>query len=162
LLPRLDLSFRTNPLQGDDCRLRDGCCLLKRQTGRFPCQETSASTDILGETAPIPRRFAKDLIAYLKWLVVAASHFNPPRDVRPEYVVTWLSQPSQAGIQWFTGQSFPVRAIDGYRMNLDQDFIGRRNRLRDLFKSKIIRRSVLGVDNRFHCGIRHRFQAATG
>src|SRR5574341_596354 len=49
----LDLTFFTNPLQGDHSRLRNGCCFLECQVGWFQCPGFCTSTDILGKTTMI-------------------------------------------------------------------------------------------------------------
>src|SRR3990172_3062179 len=84
-LPRLDLSFIANPLQGDHCRLRDGRCFLECHTGWFQRQGSSTNTDILGKTTQTPQNVPEYFISWLKLPVVSASYFNSPGDVRSEY-----------------------------------------------------------------------------
>src|SRR5215210_5007836 len=90
LLPRLDLPFIANPLQGDHCRLRDGRYFLERHTGWFQRQGTFTSTHILGKTAQTRQDVSEDFIPWLKSPDVSASHLYSPGYVRSEYLVTWF------------------------------------------------------------------------
>src|SRR5258707_4384577 len=81
-LPRLNLSFVANPLQGDNCRLRDGRYFLECHTGWFQCQGIFRSADILGKTTHRPQDVSEDFIPWLKLSDVSASHFNSPAYVR--------------------------------------------------------------------------------
>ena len=150
LLSRLDLSFCLNALQGNHGSLRDGCGLLERQTCWFPCEELFGNTGIFGETTSIEWHLSKDFIPGLKSPDVFANPFHLPGDIGPEDLVPWLAKSSEAGIQRFASQSFPIRSIDGYRMYLYQNFVVGRNRHIDLFQSENIGRTVLELNNRFH------------
>src|SRR5579859_223512 len=87
LLPWLNLSFIAKTLQSGDCRYRYGRCFLERYIGRFQHQCIFTSTYVLGKTAPNGPEY---LITWLKLLDVSANCFNPPRNVRSEYLVFWF------------------------------------------------------------------------
>jgi len=82
LLPRLDLSFIANPLQGDHCRLRDGSYFLECHTRWFQRQGTFTSTHVLGKTTHTRQDVSEDFIPWLKSPDVSASHLNSPGYVR--------------------------------------------------------------------------------
>src|SRR5215204_1989136 len=88
-LPRLDLPFIANPLQGDHCRLRDGRCLLESHTGWFERQGTFTSTHMLGKATQAWQDVSEDFISWLKSPDVSASQFNSSGYVRSEYLITW-------------------------------------------------------------------------
>jgi hypothetical protein len=88
-LPRLDLSFIANPLQGDHCRLWDGRYYLECHTGWFERQGTFTSTHILGKTTQAWQDVSEDLIPWLKSPDVSAGHLNSPGYVRSESLLTW-------------------------------------------------------------------------
>lgn len=120
-------------------RLRDGGGFLKRHASRFQRHGSSMSADILRKTAVVAWNFAEYFISGLELLVVYAGHFNAPGDVRSEYLATWFEKPPDAGIQRFTRQPFPIRFVDGYGTNLDQNFIVLGRRLFHLCELKDIR-----------------------
>src|SRR5438552_13335325 len=51
LLPLLNVTFIAKALQGGESRLRDGCCFLKRESGRFEDHCSFRNRDIFGKTA---------------------------------------------------------------------------------------------------------------
>src|SRR5215211_308799 len=150
LLPRLDLSFIANPLQGDHCRLRDGRCFLECHTRWFRCQFVLRRTDILGKTTQTRQDVAEDFIPWLESTDVAASHYDSTGYVRSEYLLTWFQQPPYAGIQRFASESLPVRSIYGYRLNLDQHLIVLRSRFCYLLELKDLWWPVFCAYDRFH------------
>jgi hypothetical protein len=64
--------------------------------------------DILCKTAMVSRDFPKYFISRFKLCVVLAGGYHSPGDVRPEYPVTGFAKPSDASVQRFTSQPFPV------------------------------------------------------
>src|SRR6266566_3615616 len=153
LLPWLNLSFIAKALQGDECRLRYGCCFLKRYIGRFQDQCIFRNRDIFGKTAKtILGCVSEYLITWLKLFYISANCFNPSRNVRSEYRVFGFEKPKahEAHQERFSAQKMPVTRIYGSRMNLYQYFIVLRDQLFDLFKFQNIGWSVVCVDNRFH------------
>src|SRR5919112_1592305 len=149
-LSRLDLSFIANPLEGNNCRLRDGRCFFECHTRWFQCQSVFRRTDILGETTQTRQDVSEDFIPWLKSPDISTSHFDPTGYVRSEYVVTRSQKPPYAGIQRFTSQSLPIGSIYGYRLNLDKYFIIPRGRFCYLFELKNVWWSVSCVYDRFH------------
>src|SRR6266566_10023397 len=88
LLPILNVTFIAKALQGGESRLRDGCCFLKRESGRFEDQCVFRNRDIFGKTAKTTLDCVSEyLIAWLKLCDVSANYFNSSRNVRPEYRV---------------------------------------------------------------------------
>src|SRR6266516_5566170 len=93
LLPWLNVSFIAKALQGDECRLRYGCCFLKRYTGRFQDQCIFRNRDIFGQTAKtILGCVSEYLITCLKLFYVSADSFNSSSNVRSEYRVFWFEK----------------------------------------------------------------------
>src|SRR5437588_4898418 len=91
LLPLLNVSFIAKALQGGESRLRDGCCFLKRYIGWFQHQCFFRNRYILGKTAKTRLGCVSEyLITCLKLCDVSANCFNPPRNVRTEYLVFWF------------------------------------------------------------------------
>src|SRR6266487_6074562 len=91
LLPLLNLSFIAKALQGDECRLRYGCCFLKRYFGRFQDQCIFRNRYIFGKTAKtILGCVSEYLITCLKLFYVSADRINSSRNVRSEYLVFWF------------------------------------------------------------------------
>src|SRR6266480_1416979 len=132
LLPLLNVSFIAKALQGDECRLRYGCCFLKRYIGRFQDQCIFRNRDIFGKTAKtILGCVSEYLITWLKLFYISANCFNPSRNVRSEYRVFGFEKPKahEAHQERFSAQKMPVTHIYGSRMNLYQYFIVLRDQL---------------------------------
>src|SRR6266566_134723 len=141
LLPLLNVSFIAKALQGDDCRLRYGCCFLKRYIGRFQDQCIFMNRYIFGKTAKtILGCVSEYLITWLKLFYISANCFNPSRNVRSEYFVLWFEKPiaHEAHQERFRSQEMPVTRIDGCRINFYEDFIVLRDRLLNVFQFKDI------------------------
>src|SRR5690349_16697438 len=64
--------------------------------------------------------------------------------------MAWFAQPPDARIQRCSAQRLPVRAIDGDRMQLDQDLIVPRDWDGDLGELQHSRCPVAGTNNRLH------------
>src|SRR5947209_8068855 len=138
----LNLSFIAKTLQGDECRLRDGCCFRKRYIGRFQDQSIFRNRDIFSKTAKTTLDcIPEDLITRLKLCDVSANHCNPPRYVSSKDPVFWLEKPiaHQTHQERFRSQKMPVTRIDGCRMHFYQYFIVLGSRFCYLFELKNIR-----------------------
>src|SRR6266516_8190273 len=93
LLPLLNVSFIAKALQGGESRLRDGCCFLKRESGRFQDQCIFRNSYIFGKTAKtILGCVSEYLITCLKLFYVSADRINSSRNVRSEYRVFWFEK----------------------------------------------------------------------
>src|SRR5213078_3914416 len=141
LLPLLNVSFIAKALQGGESRLRDGCCFLKRESGRFQDQCIFRNSYIFGKTAKTRLGcVSEDLITYLKLFDVSADRFNSSRNVRSEYRVLWFEKPKahEAHQERLSAQKMPVTCICARRINFYQDFIVLRDRLLNFFQLKNI------------------------
>src|SRR5687767_15794832 len=107
-MPPLHMAFLAYPEESDYPCLRDGGGLLEGQTGGFQHHGLSMCADVLRETATVSRDLAKDFIARFELGMVYPGKLHSTGDVRSQDLVTWLSDPSQASVQRFTDQTFPV------------------------------------------------------
>src|SRR5579863_10030724 len=137
LLPFLNLPFVAKALQGDNCRLRYGCCFLKRYSGRFQDHCIFRNRYIFGKTAKtILSCVSEYLITWLELRYISANCFNPSCNVRSEYRVFWFEKPKahEAHQERLPSQEMPVTRVYGSRMNFYQDFIVLRDRLLNFFQ----------------------------
>src|SRR5687768_440922 len=107
---------------------------------------------ILCEAVSITRDLAEHFVANVKLFVVEPHEFNATRDVGPENPVAFSRppKPAHASVHRLTNESFPVGAVDGYCVDLDEYLVVCRNWFGQLGQVQNVSVAVFLVDDGFH------------